>query len=189
MKFEHLKPGMSVYELSGHFSYLLDARIYDVHELRVERVDTWGQKVVVSCAEDPSKSGTYQQAAVKTWKEKKPMLVGIAGSLARRLPTKHELRTQAAKEAMPQCTSNQLGAGTPNPCRMVILKKSASGKLLTVVPFSHFSMGFGDHLQFRWSEDKQAFLLRVGRQIHALSDVPLNFMPSPIVSTGIRPPR
>lgn len=65
-------------------------------------------------------------------------------------------------------------------------------KIDTLKPFDggpFFSMGFGDHLQFRWSEDKQAFLLRAGKQIYALSDVPLNFMPSPIVSTGIRPPR
>lgn len=97
MKFEKLKPGMTVYDVGRHKMGNTTISTVTVWAVRIVSVDA--EKRTVEAIWNGNGARTYRERAYKKWREKKPLLVeDFFGS--KRLATREEIA--AAKDAAEQ---------------------------------------------------------------------------------------
>lgn len=94
MKFEKLKPGMTVYDVHSYRMGNTTMRTLGTWRVRIHSVDAEKRSCMASW--NGNAPQRFPEHAIKKWKEKEPLLVRTAFGSYRR-PTRDELAAHRAK--------------------------------------------------------------------------------------------
>lgn len=95
MKFEKIKPGMTLYDVGSHGMGNTTIRTMSVWPVVVVSVDADSRSMMASW--NGNKPRRYYEHAIKKLREKKPLMISTWGGAGSRLATREEIK--AHKEA------------------------------------------------------------------------------------------
>lgn len=97
MKFEKIKPGMTLYDVGRHKMGNTTMSTIAVWHVRVISVDADTRSAMVSWNTNPPRR-MYEHSITKL-REKKPLIISTWGGAGGRLATREEIKAHKAKEA------------------------------------------------------------------------------------------
>jgi len=110
MKFEKLKPGMTVYDVGRHKMGNTTISTVAVWPVRIVSVDA--EKRTVDASWNGNRARTYHEYECKKWREEKPLLIeGAFGN--KRLATREEIAAAKAAAEQPNGGVKAAAEGSP----------------------------------------------------------------------------